>query len=405
MRIHPDSAAFVFLLAALSALPALSTDMGLPALAAIGRDLEVPPASVALTLSLFLAGFAIAPLAYGPLAARYGRRPILLFGGVIYSLASAACALSPNLESLLAFRILQGVGAGAGSVMALTIVRDLFHGPVARARLSYVASMRIVAPMIAPTLGSWVMYFAGWRSIYGTMALAGVASTVLVYLGMSETRPAGTIAEQPTLAGLARTYARVLRNPVCLGNTLVNALTFGCQFAYITGSPLLMMQLLGMSPQAFGIVFAMTAFGIMAASLINGRLNARGIRPHKLLWTGLGLSSSTSVLIAILGFTDSLSAWTLVPLLMVNTFSFGMIAPNASHAAVEPLPEVAGAASAVVSCVMMAVGAFTGSLVTFLYDAHGARAITGIMVACTLSALAVYAFWVRRLPASAPKHA
>ena len=149
MRIHPDSAAFVFLLAALSALPALSTDMGLPALAAIGRDLEVPPASVALTLSLFLAGFAIAPLAYGPLADRYGRRPILLFGGVIYSLASAACALSPNLESLLAFRILQGVGAGAGSVMALTIVRDLFHGPVARARLSYVASMRIVAPMIA----------------------------------------------------------------------------------------------------------------------------------------------------------------------------------------------------------------------------------------------------------------
>ncbi len=405
MRIRPDSAAFVLLLAALSALPALSTDMALPALAAIGADLDVPPSSAALTLSLFLAGFAIAPLAYGPLADRYGRRPIVLFGGVLFSAASAACALAPNLALLLAFRVLQGVGAGAGSVMALTIVRDLFQGHIARARLSYVATMRIVAPMIAPTLGSWVMYFAGWRSIYGVMALAGLASTLAVYLGMSETRPAGTIAARGTVGSLLRTYMRVLRNPTCLGNTLVNALTFGCQFAYITGSPLLMMQLLGMSPQAFGVVFAMTAFGIMAASLINGRLNARGVAPHKLLSTGLALSSSTSVLLAIMGFTGALSAWTLVPLLMINTFSFGMIAPNASHAAVEPLPEVAGVASAVVSCVMMGVGALSGALVTFLYDGHSARAITGIMAACALSALAIYAFWVRRLPAPAPRGA
>ncbi|MDH2236507.1 multidrug effflux MFS transporter [Pigmentiphaga sp. GD03639] len=405
MRIRPDSAAFVLLLASLSALPALSTDMALPALAAIGLDLHVPPSSAALTLSLFLAGFAIAPLAYGPLADRYGRRPIVLFGGVLFSLASAACALAPSLASLLVFRVLQGVGAGAGSVMALTIVRDLFQGHIARARLSYVASMRIVAPMIAPTLGSWVMYFAGWRSIYGVMALAGVATTLAVYLGMAETRPADAAPVRISVGALLRTYARVLSNPVLLGNTLVNALTFGCQFAYITGSPLLMMQLLGMSPQAFGAVFAMTAFGIMAASLINGRLNARGIAPHKLLWTGLILSSSTSVLLAVLGFADALSAWSLVPLLMLNTFSFGMIAPNASHAAVEPLPEVAGVASAVVSCVMMAVGALSGSLVTMLYDGHSARAITGIMAVCTLSALSLYAFWVRRLPAAAHRRA
>jgi len=405
MRIRPDSAAFVLLLASLSALPALATDMALPALAAIGLDLRVSASSAALTLSLFLAGFAIAPLAYGPLADRYGRRPIVLFGGVLFTLASAACALAPNLASLLVFRVLQGVGAGAGSVMSLTIVRDLFQGHVARARLSYVASMRIVAPMIAPTLGSWVMYFAGWRSIYGAMALAGMASTAAVYLGMDETRPAHAPATRISVGALLRTYARVLSNPVCLGNTLVNALTFGCQFAYITGSPLLMMQLLGMSPQAFGVVFAMTAFGIMAASLINGRLNSRGIAPHKLLWTGLALSSSTSVALAVLGFADALSAWSLVPLLMLNTFSFGMIAPNASHAAVEPLPEVAGAASAVVSCLMMAVGALSGSLVTLLYDGHSARAITGIMAVCTLSALSLYAFWVRRLPTPAARRA
>ncbi|VCU71112.1 Bicyclomycin resistance protein [Pigmentiphaga humi] len=405
MRIRPDSAAFVFLLASLSALPALSTDMALPALAAIGSDLNVSPSAAALTLSLFLIGFAVAPLAYGPLADRYGRRPIVLGGGVLFTLASAACAVAPSLSSLLLFRILQGVGAGAGSVMSLTIVRDLFQGSVARARLSYVASMRIVAPMIAPTLGSWVMYFVGWRSIYAVMALAGTATTLAVYFGMDESRPAGTVAARGSVASLLRTYLKVLRNPVCLGNTLVNALTFGCQFAYISGSPLLMMQLLGMSPQAFGGVFATTAFGIMAASLINGRLNALGVSPHKLLTIGLALSSTTSVLVAILGFTDNLSAWTLVPLLVVNTFSFGMIAPNATHAAVEPLPQMAGVASAVVSCVMMAVGALAGIVVTLLYDGHSARAITGVMAFCTLAALSVYLFWVRRLPVRAMRQA
>jgi DHA1 family bicyclomycin/chloramphenicol resistance-like MFS transporter len=379
----------------MSALPAIATDMGLPALPAIGDSLSVSAAEAGLTLSVFLAGFAIAPIAYGPLADRYGRRPVLLFGSILFTLAATACALSRSLEVLLVFRVLQGIGAGAGMVLALTIVRDLFEGSVARARLSYVATVRIVAPMIAPTLGGWVLVAAGWRAIYGTMAVAGAAITLAIFLGMTETRPSNTVVARASLSSLAQTYMRVLRNPICLGNALINALTFGCQFSYISGSPLLMMHVLGMSAQSFGLVFALTAFGIMSASMINGRLNARGVSPHKLLRTGLILSSSTALLVTIMVFTGYMPLWLLIPVLMLNTFSFGMIAPNASHAAIEPVPEMAGVASGIISSIMMGTGAAAGALVTFLYDGQTGRAMGGVMLGCTLSALAIYLFWVR----------
>lgn len=396
MRIRPESTAFIIILGALSALPATATDMALPALTSIAESLGVSVSSAALTLSIFLFGFAVAPIAYGPLADSYGRRPVLLFGGVLFTVTSLACALAPSIEVLLVCRVFQGVGAGAGMVLALTIVRDTFEGSVARARLSYVATLRIVAPMIAPTLGGWVMLMAGWRAIYGTMALAGAAVTLAVYLGMPETRPANTVAARATFSSLAHVYMRVLRTPVTMSNALVNALTFGCQFSYIVGSPLLIMQVLGLSAQTFGAVFAMTAFGIMAASIINGRLNARGVSPHKLLRFGLALSSTTAFLFMLATFTNVLPLWLIVPLLMLNTFSFGMIVPNASHAAVEPLPEMAGLASGVVSALMMGIGAVAGTMVTFLYDGVTARAMSGMMLGCALSALLLYVFWVRR---------
>ena len=398
MRIRPESVAFIFLLATLSALPALATDMSLPALSAMGVSLSVSPSRAALTLSLFLVGFAVAPIAYGPMADRFGRRPVLLFGSVVFAVASAGCAFAPSLEVLLGFRVLQGIGAGAGMVMSLTIVRDLFEGQFARARLSYVATVRIVAPMLAPTLGSWIMVLIHWRAIYAFLTLAGIVVTVVVYFGMAESRPKSTMIKTLSLSSLAASYKLVLTNPVAIGNALVNALTFGCQFAYITGSPLLMMETMGMSAQGFGLIFAMTALGIMAASILNGRLNTRGVSPHKLLRAGLYISSSTSLVLAIMAFTDTLPLSVFVPVLMLNTFSFGLIAPNASHAAVEPVPEAGGVASAVVSSIMIGTGAISGALVTLFYDGHSARAMTGVMLVCALCALAIYFLWVRRQP-------
>ncbi|WP_243146759.1 MFS transporter [Scytonema sp. UIC 10036] len=138
MRIRPESLGFTILLGALTALPPLSIDMGLPAFPTISASLGASPGAVGLTLSLFMVGFAIAQLAFGPLSDRYGRKPILLIGCGIFALAGAACATTPSIGTLIAWRLVQGAGAGAGMVMTLAIVRDLFEGAAARAQLSYV---------------------------------------------------------------------------------------------------------------------------------------------------------------------------------------------------------------------------------------------------------------------------
>jgi DHA1 family bicyclomycin/chloramphenicol resistance-like MFS transporter len=266
MRLRPDSVAFIILLSALGGLTPLSIDMGLPALGAIGHSLRVSPASAALTLSLFLVGFAFGPVVLGPLSDRFGRRPILLAGCVLFAVAGIGCALAFSLPVLLFWRLLEGIGAGAGSTLSVAIVRDLFDGATARARLSYVATVGSIAPMIAPSLGAIVLAWLGWRAIYGFLATAGLFLFAAVLLGFAESHPKidATALHPKTLAA---NYARIFRNRICLGYTLVAALNFGCMFSYISSSPLVMMGVLGVSPTYYGWTFAATAVGIMAGAL------------------------------------------------------------------------------------------------------------------------------------------
>ena len=392
MAINKDSFAFTVYLGGLGILPPLSIDMGLPALSYIAVTLHTTAGASALTLSLFLAGFAVAPIVGGPCADRFGRRPVLLSGCLLFALAAIACTFAPTIEILLAFRLIQGIGAGAAAVLSMVIVRDLFEGNEARARLSYVSILRSLGPMIAPTIGAWLLSFSNWRCIYGLLAVAGVILLIVTERGFEESAKHDRVPF--TVSALKASYLEVIKHQVSFGYAIVNALVFGGMFAYVSNSPLLMIQSFGLSNQLFGYFFAGTAMGIMLGAFVNGKLSERNIPHTTPLFAGLIVACMATAINVGLTLAHLAAPLTLLPCLVLYTFSAGLIASNCTHGCLHPMPRIAGVASAVLTFTQMVVGAVSSAIVAFLYDGS-ALAMTGIMAAFIFSAASVYFLRVR----------
>jgi DHA1 family bicyclomycin/chloramphenicol resistance-like MFS transporter len=394
MRIRPQSFLFTLFLSSLGGITPLSVDMGLPALAAIGESLHVTAARAGLTLSFFLAGFALGPIALGPISDRFGRRPVLLAGTTLFALSGTGCALAPALPWLLGWRLLAGIGAGAGATLALAIVRDLFDGAVARVRLSYVSTVGTLAPMIAPTLGGLILIHGGWRTIYAALAATGFVLLAVIAFGFEETLPRiHPHALEPRR--LATNYGRFLRHPLCLGYALIASLNFGGMFSYISSSPLVMMGVLGVSPTNYGWTFAATALGIMAGAFVNGKLSARGVPGPTLIAAGLVASAAASLAILGLAHTPLVSVATILPLLVLNSFCIGFIGPNTNQGAMHPLPDIAGLAAAIMGSGRMITGALASVIISLIFDGHTAHAMGLSMSVFAFAALAVYFLFVR----------
>jgi DHA1 family bicyclomycin/chloramphenicol resistance-like MFS transporter len=394
MRIPPASMAFTLLLSLLVALPCFGTDMSLPALSATGAALGVPPAQAGLTMSMFMLGFALAPLFYGPVSDRYGRKPVVLFAAILFTIAGIGCALAQSLPTLLIWRVAQGAGAGASMTISLAIVRDLFEGPAARTKLSYVAITTMVVPMIAPTVGAALLALGGWRIIHAVLAGVGLLLLLAMSLGFAESAridPANRLV--PSV--IARNYLRVLMHPLCLGYIFVNAAAFGALFAYVSGSPLFLINIVGLAPQQYGLVFAATSLGIMAGAFLNSRFSASGVLPDYPLAIGLGLAAVSAMSLLVMTLADWMPLGLVIPLLVLGTLAFGLIAPNAMQGAMQPLPQIAGAAGAATGCIQMTMGALASGLVAGLYDGHSALSMTALMAACSVLALVSYLLLAR----------
>src|ERR1700736_5132202 len=337
VRIPPASMAFTLLISFLVALPSFGIDMSLPALTETGTALRVAPAQAGLMMSLFMLGFAIAPLFYGPASDRYGRKPIVVFACMLFIIAGLGCALAQSLPTLLMWRVVQGAGAGASMTIALAIIRDLFDGQAARTKISYVTITTMIVPMIAPTVGAVLVGLGGWRVIHAVLAGVGLVLLLAMLLGFAESAridPANRLV--PSV--IARNYLRVLMPPLCLGYILVNAAAFGALFAYVSGSSLFLINVVGLRPSQYGLVFAATSLGIMAGALLNGRLSAWGVAPRYPLTIGLALAAIAAMSLLIMTLADWMPLALVISLLVLGTFAFGLIAPNAMQGAMQPLP-------------------------------------------------------------------
>src|ERR1700726_462466 len=234
-KIHSSSRFFIVLLAAVVMLPSLSIDSCLASLSNIGFSLHAQPAATALILSLFMAGFAVGQIIFGPLCDRMGRRPALLIGCVVFTVAAFGCAVAPTIQVLVFWRFLQGIGAAAGPVISFAIVRDLFVGSGARKRFAYVGVVATLAPIVAPTLGGLISSWAGWRAVFHFLAGGGILLGIVILLGLEE-----SIVRRDKRAlfvsNLCANYWHVISRRDCRTYVIIGGLSFGGLFAYVSGS-------------------------------------------------------------------------------------------------------------------------------------------------------------------------
>ena len=396
---RPHSVSFTLLLGALVTLASFATDMGLPVLAATAQSLGVSPARAALSLSVFIGGFAVGPLVFGPFSDRFGRRPILLGGCAAFALFGSLGAFAQSIQALLLWRTLMGIGAGTVQVLVLATVRDLFTGREARTKQAYVNMAGGIAPIIAPTLGIFVAGFGGWRAIYGVLAAGGIVLFIAATARFGETAPMTerALSVRRTLAN----YARVVRHPVSFGNALVVALSFGSLFAFVSGSSLVLIGIMGASQRVYGLLFAVSSLGLVTGAFTSARLTRRGVPHARLIGVGVVTTATITIILLALAATSLLRIASFIPLIVLANVATGVTRPNAAQGALEPMPEIVGVASALLSGMQMLVGAVASALAASLFDGRTAMAMTGTMAVCSVSAALVYLLVVRRAERSA----
>ena len=395
MALKHQGLGFIVYLGALSALPPLSIDMGLAGIPAIESTFANAAGRGPLTLSLFLVGFALSPLVCGPIADRFGRRPTLLVGLGIFLAAAAAAACAGSFGVLLAVRLVQGLAAGACAVLPFAVVRDVFDGTIARNRLSQVSAVLGVAPMVAPILGSWVMTFADWRAIYAAQAVTGLILLGVAIFGFAETLPAAR-RRSLNAAVLLGSYRMVIGNRTFRDFTLIYAFGFACMFCFIAGSPAVLMRSFGLSSHVFAVLFALTACGVLLGSLASARLSSLHVPSRTILLVGLPVMAACAVGAAVLAATGVARPATLIPLVALVIFCFGLTGPSLNHEALGDLGHVAGAASGIMRFTQMVMGAAVSALIALLEPfGHPALIMTLIMAGCGIAAIFVFALQAR----------
>ena len=268
-KIHSSSKLFIVLLAAVVMLPSLSIDSCLASLSNIGFSLHAQPAATALILSLFMAGFAVGHIIFGPLCDRLGRRPTLLIGCVVFTIAAFGCAVAPCVNILVFCRFLQGIGASAGPVISFAIVRDLFVGSAARKRFAYVGVVATLAPIVAPTLGGLISSWAGWRAVFYFLAVGGILLGIVIVLGLEESLVRRD-QQAPFLGSLSTNYWRVISHRDCRTYIIIGGLSFGGLFAYVSGSAFVFIEIFKLDQRVFGALFALNALGIALGAFTSG---------------------------------------------------------------------------------------------------------------------------------------
>ena len=367
------------LLAALAMLGPFSIDTFFPAFRIIGAEFGVTPAAMQQTVSVYLAAYAAMSLFHGPLSDAYGRRRVVIGFTVLFALASAGCALAPDFATLLAFRALQGIAAGAGLIVGRAVIRDCFAGAAAQRLMSNISLIFGMAPALAPIFGGWLLGLGGWRSLFLSLAVFAALLAIWCALALPETHPPearSRFAPRP----MAATYATMLRDRLFLRRSCAAAFNFGALFLYIASAPALILDVLRLSERQFAWLFVPAIGGMMTGALLSGRLAGR-YTPAQTLVLGYRILLVAAVVnLAVgCGLPPGLP-WTLLPLSLFGV-GVSLIFPTLALLILDRYPAHRGAASSLQSTFMLLFNAFiAGVLASWLGHSPAALSVAAALL-------------------------
>jgi DHA1 family bicyclomycin/chloramphenicol resistance-like MFS transporter len=369
--LRPGTFALTALLATMTGIGPLSTDMYLPSLPDIARLLGASPAQVQLTISTYLIGFAVGQIFYGPISDRHGRKPVLLAAIAIYCLATLVCMLATSIEVLMIFRGMQAFGGCGAIVLARAIVRDLYSGVQAGRELSTIASVMALAPVIAPLIGGVLQMLFGWRANFAALLGIGLLLAATAWLRLPETLSTRS-AEPVSPASILRSFRIIASNRAYLAYLGLAAFSFAGLFAWISGASFVLQDLYGLSALSFGVAFACGSVGYMAGSALAARLvvriglnNTIGIGVCGLALGGLGMVAAVA--------SGLMSAASLVIPMAVYLAGMGMVLGQA---------ERAGAASSLLGVGQQGSAAICGAIVGYFLTSAWAMALGVAVMGC-----------------------
>lgn len=376
----------ILVLGSLTALGPFSIDMYLPGFSAIAKDLDTTVNNVSLSLSSYFIGISAGQLLYGPLLDRFGRKKPLYAGLLVYILASLLCAFVTDIDSFIALRFIQAVGSCAASVAAMTMVRDLFpvkDSPKVFAKLMLVLGL---SPMLAPTIGGYVIADFGWHSVFMILTLMGIAILAAVKFALpSNYRPDTSISLRPK--PIINNFLLVLKEPQFYTYAFTGAVAFAGLFTYVAGSPMIFMDIYKVDEKTYGWIFALLSVSFIGSSQLNSILLKR-YTSEQLIRAALISQTAISAVFLIGVLNDAFNLYGIIAMFFLFLSCLGLSNPNTAGLALAPFSKNAGSASALMGAVQMVLGSLA-SIAVGLFVKDSMTPITVILLASSSLALLV----------------
>ncbi|WP_299594456.1 multidrug effflux MFS transporter [uncultured Microbulbifer sp.] len=385
----PDLIKMALMLGLLSCVGPFAIDMYLPAMPAMAEGYGVPTAMSQYTLVSFFIAFGVFQLFYGPAADMFGRKPPLYFGLVLFLFASIGCALAPTIEWLIGMRFVQGVGAASVMSIPRAIIRDRYTGTEATRLMTTVMLVISISPMLAPLVGSLLMEPFGWPAVFYAVALATVASLLLIYFALPETLPADQrVPVKP--AAMISAFRVLFKDSYFMGMTLIGGMGMASFFSFLSIAAFLYTDYYGLTPTQFSLAFALNALGFFIASQFAANLCERfgGVAVVKWAVAGFAVSALVNLILNLAGVDNFV---VLVAMLLLSNAFLGLVVPTTMVLSLDDHGPIAGTAAALGGTMQMMLGAVAIGIVSAVFDGTplilvGAIAICG-GVAALLAAL------------------
>lgn len=386
-----SSAGLVVILGLLAMLMPLSIDMYLPALPQIAREFGVSAGSVQMTLNLYILGFALGQLIYGPLADSFGRKPVIAVGTLVFAVAAAACALSQTIEQLIFMRLLHGLSAAAGSVVISALMRDSYSKEEFSRMMSFVMLVTTIAPLLAPILGGWMLILWSWHAIFWAISLAAVVTTVLVVTQIRETLPVEK-RQKFNLRTTLRNFLALFRHKRVFSYMLASGFSFAGMFSFLNVGPFVYIELNHISPQNFGYYFALNVVFLFFITLLNSRC-VRRFGPLAMFRLGLLIQFAMGIWLMIV---SALNLGFLPMVFGVAMFigCVAMVSSNAMAVILDEFPHMAGTASSLAGTLRFGVGAVIGALLSTM-PFNSAWPMVGSIFFCATVSILLFIYATR----------